>query len=49
MDPKKIKANEDNDKKFLTGDLEEEEKKKKKNEPYTESGDGDTPLEYFTE
>ena len=49
MDPKKIKANEDNDKKFLPGDLEEEEKKKKKDAQYTESSDGETPLEYFTE
>lgn len=48
----KIKTNEDNNLKFMTGELSEEEKKKKEKENkdsvYTESAD-DGPLEYFTE
>ena len=48
---KTIRANDDNDLKFMTGELEEKKKKKKgenEEEPYTESAD-DGPLEYFTE
>ena len=48
---KTIRANDDNDLKFMTGELEEKKKKKKGEngeEPYTESAD-DGPLEYFTE
>ena len=52
MDPK-IKANEDNNAKYLTGLLSEEEKKKLKKqngeEPIQESSETEPPLEYFTE
>lgn len=46
---KQITANENNNDKFLTGDLEEEKKKKQnKEQPITESVQ-EAPLEYFTE
>lgn len=53
IDPKTIKMNEDNDTKFLTGELGEIAKKKKKKElenfQITESKDEEPPIEYFTE
>lgn len=53
VDPMVIKANEDNNNKFLTGEFGEEQKKKKKkqleNFQITESKDEEPPIEYFTE
>lgn len=43
----KVTINEDNNLKYMTGDLEKD-KKKRKTEVITESAE-DAPLEYFTE
>ena len=47
MMDQRVIVNEDNDLKYMTGDLEKE-KKKKKTEVITESAE-EAPLEYFTE